>query len=255
MYGFHLFARDEDFDLLTGTLPGTLHFLLGDQLERARAVLSGRDTDEVAYAIDCLDWMLRKGSQPLFEESIEALKQQDHHFISRVKALRAYRAHFDITNQSNLPNAIWADYFAALTLAYVTEALYADQHPNESHDPQTTLDWVSALEAMDAVCFAEHLLADSKQQIPPPSDATERGRQGGKVSASKYSDLKDKVYTLYESKYSTGPSDREAARRILQELTEDDLSVLTADDKQIRIQKWIGTYKKEKDRKLQPKFV
>ena len=67
MYNFHLYARDENFDLLKGALSGTLYFLLGDQLERARAVLSGRNADEVAYAIDSLDWMLRQGKPPLIQ--------------------------------------------------------------------------------------------------------------------------------------------------------------------------------------------
>jgi hypothetical protein len=267
MFNFHLFDRDEDFDLLGGTLPGTLHFLFGDQLDRARVVLAGRSAQEIAYAIESLDWMLREGSQHLFAESMRVLKNKNHHVVNRVKALRAFMPHFDIANQSNLPNATWADYFAALTLAYITEALYAihestppggplpEHESTPRHDPQTALDWASALEAMDAVCFAEHLLADSQRQTPPPASAAALGRKGGKMRTAKFSNLKDKVLGLYERKYHTCPSNREAARRILLELTEKDLSVLSTDNPQERFQKWIGTYKKAQDDKLIQRFL
>jgi hypothetical protein len=268
-------------------LSDNLYFLFGDQLERARAVLAGRSTEEITYAIESLDYLLREGSQHLFAESVEVLKTKDHHFINRVKALRAYRTQMDITDQSHLPNATWADYFAAMALACVTESLYnvkhagpAFVHPKLPKIPAPAPDHVGyadvelALEAMDAVCFAEQLFAEALAQpatdaeqltgaparahAPPISDAAERGSKGGKVRAAKYGTLKDKVVSLYETKYQESRSNREAARRIFDELSAEDLSVLSdnlGDQNAVeRFAKWIGEHKKKQSEKIAQKF-
>lgn len=259
MNEFYLYARDEKFDLINGTLSGTHHFLFGDQMERAQAVFEGRTNEQAAYAIESLDWMLREGSLHLFKQTMEVLNTKEHHFISRVKALRAFMPHFEIADQSQLPNASWADYFAALTLAYVTEALYAADKPAYDGEPieehMNDIDWESALEAMDAACCAEQLLSETKLKNRQPRTSAESGSLGGKIRASKYSNIKNKVFKLYENKYHTRPSNRDAAKRILNDLSDDDLSVLRTDDKLKRIEKWIKEYKERSDKKLNQYFT
>ena len=168
--------------------------------------------------------------------------------------------HFDIANQSRLLKARWADYFAALTIAYAGEALYAakeepllrEKFPEafRTQPPNTVsnIGWGLALEAMDAVCFAEAIASETSALRVPVPDAAARGRRGGLIRAAKYSDLNDKVINLYKTKYQTSPSNRQAARCILSELSKDDLSVLNTDDPQKRLEKWIGEQKKREQR-------
>ncbi|MBK8162005.1 MAG: hypothetical protein IPK65_02275 [Gammaproteobacteria bacterium] len=124
MLHYHLFEFDLAFDLKTGRLPDSLHLFFGDQLTRARALLADRTPTQIDFLIDSLDWILRESGPKEFETAIAATERDGECFISRVKALKLRREEFDITGQPSLPDASWVDYFAVLTLAYVSEYLY-----------------------------------------------------------------------------------------------------------------------------------
>jgi len=76
-------------------------------------------------------------------------------------------------------------------------------------------------------------------------EAKKNGQSGGHARAIKYKPLKKKIFEIYDKKYSS-LENIDAARRILKELTSDDLSVLTTGDPEKRIATWIAEYKKLK---------
>lgn len=257
MFNFRLYARDEAFDLLRGTLPPMLHAALGDQLERARRVLHHRSAAEVAHAIESLEWLLRESNRVFFAEAMQLLNEQDSVFISRVKALRALMPHIDISRQKHLPKASWADYFAALTLAYVQELLYMEKDHTarkatlakadafkqrmyaEMDSQRTSIHYASAIEAMDAVCFAEHLAA-----LHRAKDVLRKaGAKGARLKARPFDALKTRCLKLYETEFARR-SNRAAAIKILEKLSPDELKIFSSPEPEITIAKWIGDYKK-----------
>jgi hypothetical protein len=204
VFAFHLYARDEDFDLVCGSLPAYLHVLLGDQLERARAILHIRSREEIAYAIGSLDWILREASGVLFEEVTRRLETQDHAFVNRAKVLHVLSRDIDISAQTALPNATWAEYFAAFTLALIGELLYAvktalaiqsrngetdttqRQIDREMEQNQVRLGFGYAIEAMEAIGYAERFQAEDTLRRGLPQDSQRHDQTGGKVRAADY---------------------------------------------------------------------
>jgi hypothetical protein len=251
---YHLYVYKEDFDFINGELPDQLHFYFGDQLDRARDVLKNRSLVEIHYALDSLDWILRQGSNVHREVAFKKADIKGYAFTHRVKALKDYANVVDISGQSQLPNATWADYFAVLTLAYVAETLCEENYRHESFPSPTNeaehpfhIDW--AVESMEAVCYAEQLQAlDALRKELALPDTTEvmqqRGQKGGLIRSQRFSELKDKVIKLYKEKY-TARSNRDAAKRIEKDLSQEDLAVLTSAEPWETFTRWIAQYKRD----------
>ena len=171
-------ARDQDFDLVCGSLPSYLHVLLGDQLERARTILHTRSHEEITSAIDCVDRMLREARGIHFDKVTRRLETRDHALVNRAKVLHALSRDIDISGQQALPNATWAEYFAAFTLTLIGEALYAvknalaiesdngetdaiqRQIQSEMLQNEVRIGFRYAIEAMEAIGYAERLQAE-----------------------------------------------------------------------------------------------
>jgi hypothetical protein len=249
-FDYHLYAYDPDFDLKAGSLPGALYFTFGDQLQRARALLAKRTQEEIRYAFESIDWLLRKGSDWHFYEAIAGA---DHEpvFVNRVKALRCLVDKVDLWGQADFPDATWSEYFAALAVVTVAEALYEytdgarQLPPGATHDSAKLGRILSdlAIEAMDAVSFAEGLfMRDQVKQ----QDRKERGSKGGKKRVKRFNELKNKVLKIYWEKY-TNRSNRDAAKRIWEnEITDEDRAILSPDDPVRRLAIWIGDGKKHR---------
>jgi len=247
MFDSHTYVRDEQFDLLTDELPDHLLFLLGDQMRRARDVLTSRNHAEISYAIESLDWMLREGGKHLFKETMAALKTQDDAFIDRVKALRALMKNIELDDQPSFPNATWAEYFAVLTLVYVAEALQPENwgHASQSDEPYSIKpDW--AIEAMDAVGFAERLQSEALLIQQNSESLKGLGSKGGKIRAAKFNALRNKVISIYLEKHQNR-SNREAAKRIVSELSKGDLSALSTGEPNLTFERWIGQHKRQQN--------
>jgi hypothetical protein len=265
MSDFRLYALDEDFDLIDGPLPDSMEFKFGDQLDRARAVLKGRSRNQMRYGLESLDWMLRKGGDMLMKEALKSSTEKGV-FIDRVKALHALMnsGEVEIDNQTSLPGASWADYFALLTLAYVAEVLHMVKSPSDRLDnfylefgldpskykirDKVITEW--AIEAMDAVSLAERLqseaellhdIGDSGKVICEHMRGL--GRKGGKTKPKEFGQLRSKCLQLYSERY-LHLSNRGAARRICKELTNDERQIFTTDLPQETIEYWLGKFKR-----------
>lgn len=254
MVQYKLYAY-EDFGYLTGPLPRRINNVYGEILTRARALLGHRSEYQIGGALESLDWMLRRST--LLEKAL-AEDKPDGSIINRVKALRAYREDIELTDQPTLPNATWAEYFAVLALAYVAEAVFIENHSHidatsRDHDP-TSNDaflWNQALEAMDAIAYAEGLHTLEKTLEALEAERTTiasevmrlHGGKGGRIRAAKFSALKQKVIDRYNEDYSNR-SVRLAAKKIYEELKGEINVTLSTDEPTKTLEKWIGQYKK-----------
>ncbi len=260
------YLKGGEFDYLSSPLPPHLREFFGDQIDRSRPLLAGRSPAEFDYALDSLDWMLHKGGELLFYEAIKVAKEKGHCALSRVKAMKQLVPRTDISEQPELPDVTWADYFAVLSIAFIGEVLTdqdfrAQPAVRPSHAAGGAIhgdllwDEVvirNALESMEAVSYAEQLqgearlLRELESEKPSAKQlAKTRGRKGGKMRAAKYSALKSRVISLYHNRHSD-LSNRQAAKTILErELTDKERGVLETQDPHIRLEKWIGEFKRD----------
>lgn len=260
MLHYHLFEFDPAFDLLNDKLPDALHGYFGDQLNRARALLVGRTPTQVDYLLDSLDWMLRESGPKEFDTAMTITERDGECFVSRVKALKLRYREFDISNQSWVLDASWVDYFAVLTLAYIDEMLYEYKQANETRESQFKIDPASlmidwALEAMDAVCYAELLKAVADQlaehdmrtkmdiDTAVREELQERGRKGGLKRAEPFAHLRQKVLQRYEMNYM-GKSAHKAATLIYEDLKMEVDKILSKYEPEKRLEKWIGQHRR-----------
>lgn len=253
MHYSRLFDSTIDFDLLTGELPAELRPYFGDQVRRARKILKDRTEEEVEYALDSLEWMLKSGMQTLFANAIiEEEEFPEGRFINNAKALKYLDQEYDISDQADFPDATWAEYFAILTLSYIPELMILEKYspPIKPESPigRAVFEYIQrhggdmrtqwALETMEAICYAEQL-----QHIT--GSASNYGSIGGNKRAAKYNDIKQKVIDLYLAKY-TARSNRDAARIIYKIMKEEIDAVLNNDDPVKRIEIWIGKHVRNK---------
>lgn len=251
MINYYLYSYSEAVDFKEGNIPNALHFSFGDQLGRARRILNNRSNSEIQYALESIDWLLRKGGDWHFYETITS--DEEYFPTNRVKALRCLVDKVDLIGQEDFPNAAWGEYFAVLTIAYVVEAMYELEH-GEEHLPATPnnrprMDMTEyglnfpeqAIEAMDAISYAEGLLAvDSARKYVHKT----MGKKGGMKRVAPYNQLKNKICTIYKNKY-TNLSNQKAAKSIwTHDLSETDREVLVLnDDPEHQIAVWIGRCK------------
>lgn len=232
---------NESFDFFDDEIQENdkLYFSLGDQLNRARSILQGRSREQIEYIIESLDWMLRESSQLEFEASMSRLENEESVFITRVKAFKLFSENYDITNQPNLPNASWADYFATLSLITILEAI----HPENYEYSISNLDF--PLEALEAVCIAEfHRELEQSESL----SAKRKGKTGGKRKASKYGEIINKVLIAYRDTPDISDLSNRKAGYLLSEMLKDEIqsSPLDTEEPEHRIEIWLGKYKNGK---------
>ncbi|PCI22602.1 MAG: hypothetical protein COB62_01155 [Piscirickettsiaceae bacterium] len=246
---FHtLYSYNEDFDFFDDSLPDNYSLAFGDQLSRARKLLKKRSRGQINYIIESLDWMLKEGDKILFEHINKKTDIEGEAFHDRVKSLKSYSEAFDITNQENLPNATWTDYFATLSLVTILEALHPDNFPDQS------IDHSYPMEAMEAVCIAEFYNETAELN---KNDSRKSGKAGGNTRAHPFEALKVIVLTFYRDtpRYQNpNLSNKQAAKLLLKEesLKNQITKILTSEPEQIQetIAKWIGNYKYGKYKNL-----
>lgn len=239
MSDYYIYKYDESFDFFEGELPQHLnmYFIFGDQLIRARKLLTHRSREEINFIIESLDWMLRQSGRLETEQSFIRRETEDIIFINRVKALKLYSESFEITQQELLPDATWTDYFAVLSLVTILEAL----NPNNLIE-KTFLDHELPMEALEAVCLAEFYkeLAETTT-----NEFKKRGQAGGQKRASKFGDLMKKVLTKYdETPRYQNTSNRQAARYLMDDFHEEIAETLSGSEPRETLERWIGKHKK-----------
>ena len=226
MSSYKIRAFKDDFDFHHDKLPESLIFKFGDQLQRSRELLKSRNQLEILHAIDLLDWMLLQGEELEITHSLDELKgDTDNIFINRVKALKILKesGQVDISEEENLPNAKWSEFFSVLTLVYISEILYSYEYLleegsaiKETDYPQI-IEW--AIESMDAISSAEQYKYIETLPEIEKLQRTNKAKSGFKARDAKIKPIRDKCICHYNEHYKEkNLSNREAARRIVKDL-------------------------------------
>jgi len=267
MIYYKLEKYDDNFDWINGDLPDEIIHHFGDQLIRARSLLKNRRQQEIAYALSSLDWMLKKGSE-LFSSNIEELfKTSGNIFTNRVKALKYLQDEIELDGQRQFKNATWHEYYAILTLACIGESLdilHEDETAEEVFvseemaksllDSKNRLLDKKALEAMDSIGFAEQCKIVFDIHNKELSSYKDRGSKGGQIRSNKYSQLRELSIQLYLERYSH-LSALGAAKKIVEELPEEELDILDSDTPWETVAAYIRSYNKECKKKAKKMWV
>lgn len=249
MFHYRLLERDPEFDLLTGTLPDALHLYFGNQLARARALIAHRTPMQIDYLLDSLDWIFQDSGAIEPAYATAKAYQEGERLTSRVNALKLRSPNFDLSNQSSILDATWSDYFAVLAIAYADEALYEYKAQPQAPTPEWTIGFLQhmtacAIESMDAICYAELLIAlDNNVSTRMRKEFQERGRKGGLRKTARFSELRDKVLR-YSDKY-LNKSVRETARLSYETFQSEVNTVLHTTDPEKQLEKWIGSHRRQ----------
>jgi hypothetical protein len=261
---YGLFRIADDFDYFESPLTGLFEFQFGDQLARARSLLANRSPAEIEYGLDSLNWLLRQGGERFMAE-ILAGEHGDPVFMNRPKALKRLVPVFDLADQAGFPRAQWHEYFALLGLACVGEVLYeAGCSWEDIHGPlaaemdlEAARERVdgqrmeAAMEALEAVCYAEHLqeVKQLRQQLSEAErDRLERqrewGRAGQRVKMRQFDELRQRLLSHYDANL-TNRTNRAAAKRLCDQFQSEIEAVLTTDDPVQQVAKWIGQHRRK----------
>lgn len=243
----------DHFDPLTGTLPERLESLFGTTVERARHILHHRQSrTEIAYGLESLDWILEKGNEavrPLVIRSVEA-SQRERYYSSDARLLSLYMDYFDIDGQPSLPNATWPEYFAILALSFAGEAVNVVLSSSETYlsEGQALIQkagWISdlAIDAVDAIELGENFSAGTETLKNHQLFQDRISNLHGRERVAKYDELRRKVISVYEQKFSHENS-QEASKHIMQQLGNDAKAVLVARDPEKKFEDWIGQYRR-----------
>lgn len=240
-YRIRLFK--DDFDFHIDNLPESLKVYFGDQYQRAQKILQKRNHIEILYAIDLLDWMLFEGKrlQIIFDES--SSNQSKRLYANRVKALKQLKSshQVDISEPRYFPQANWSDYFAVMSLVYITEILHSYDYLIEhgqlimETDVPRIMEW--AIECMDAICTAE------LYQYQEMTELNHIENKDVLIRNMDFAQIKSDILCRYSKKFAhTNISNREAAIEIVEDLKK--TKHCSGRFPYETIERWIEQYKK-----------
>lgn len=213
-----------------------------DIARRARAVVAKRSEDEIRAALVELRTVLDAGLETFSVHTIKRMSAKGikRQHMSNVAQLQHYMEAHGPMQSTGFQNATWAEYFAALALLLVFELIAEN-------------DFAPAVDAMEAVCFAELIQAATEEGLDADNHARkliarlrrQQARSGGRAKGKRFDGLKTKVRQLDDTKYS-GLSARESARRICVDLADEVKATLTTPDPENTVQIWLGQSRRER---------
>jgi hypothetical protein len=191
------------FHPLRGVLPDTFPEFGGDIVYRARTLLDKRSDEEIFAAIEIINWIIDES--PAREEALAALEkglssasdranETDEGNIndssirrdlySSTYALKARQAKYDITGDERLPNASWAEMFAALALSLIDQAFEDEvrygnkaltgagidsdwfyEYRAVSHASYWLIEAMDAIGTAEGIRYLESVVTESKQKV------------------------------------------------------------------------------------------
>jgi hypothetical protein len=148
------FIQFDRFDPMTGDAPDAPFGLLPTIVARARKLLASRSRKQIVSAAQTADWLI--------DEYNSARGDGNHATGSAVDALKGCIGDYVLGDDPDFPNGREFEYFAVLALWKVADAIHQLQTPTDDGHPiryefRCSVAGSDALEAMDAVCWAEHL--------------------------------------------------------------------------------------------------
>lgn len=141
------FRRFEVFDPKDGDVPSYPFNHLASIALRARRLLSYRSREQIITAANNIDWII----VDYFSKDITL---PDTEITSEVTALKEAISSYALDDDTDIPNAKEREYFAVLALWRIEDSL---EWIELKHQHSLSLAGDAALDAMDAVCYAEYL--------------------------------------------------------------------------------------------------
>ena len=265
------------FDPLAGQLPDPHAILFVELIHKARKILHGFSSAEIAEAGLAIRHIPQdpRFIDPLIEElKGEAIKTSFNGTeleviptTNEVDAVFQNIGNIDLSKYISLDKFGWAQVFAIWALSYGEKIASDDatlqSWPENSPFPKPTSERVSQIiqeyfqEASHAMTLAEVLI---KQESLQKTLLSARNRNAAKQRTSKTSaPLKERVLSLYAEKHQNR-SNRDAASKIYNELLSlgeisfnhstnqlafNNQFALQTDDPQKRFEIWVGQYKRK----------
>lgn len=206
MYSTYLFAFDA-FDPMSDEAPAYSSETLRDIVGRARAVLKGRTSRQLKDGLQRLDWMLAETCNQFQQDELIKAPHLEAHEPSAETLLTRSMEMYDIEAQSALPDAIWAEYFAILALAHIGEIATARRGPifGSTLGAREKEWWfvesthAHAIQAMEAVCCAEHLVTQAVVQVAKQEKISLQARQAAIKRHADITRLKQEFFDYYHA--------------------------------------------------------
>lgn len=237
-----------------GTLTTTFGFLISS----CQKQLGERQADELQYAVEFVNWLMREANHRFTHDFINANKDDNEvHFYTDPRQILAFFEDFDLEDQEGFPNATPEDYFAVLSLAKCFEALETHEritafetgksgtivqgYPEDLQDSlyHTAISARDSLlqEAKDLIAFIDGIKFAQLR-------ARNAGKRGAAAKSTRFAMLRDKLMAAYDQHYQK-MTNRQAANRLYQEFREEVDKELRTDDPANRLAIWIGQHKKK----------
>jgi Glu-tRNA(Gln) amidotransferase subunit E-like FAD-binding protein len=201
-------------------------------IERAKIILVGRDKDEILAAIS----IMHRLSHLLKMAYIRKNKptKDDSVIFSDVQAMLECRKEVEITPVKGMVSKpTWAELLAAFSLKQAIEGIqyWEDKDTFKKYAKDLAVSSVSAITAAELL-----------------NEPIKAGKKGGiqRKSLDHYNTINDKLCLIYWDKYSK-LSNRKAATKLLNDLSEKEKNTFATIEPEITIQKWIAEWKKNKN--------
>lgn len=228
----------EDFDPFKDDLPEGAPPELDNIISRSIKLLSKRDKEEISAAINAMhnlsmNLMFRYGEK-LSRELPKSRNITHPYLVSEALINCKNKVELTkITGMKNMPT--WSELYAAYAIKLACECLEYWKQRSTSNSFEVLFP-ESIINAMVLVSIAEVL--------KPFHTA---GKKGGmaKVKFSQFDSLKVQCHALWLEKYHSR-SARDAAKRIMNDLSKDERNKFRTPTPEVTIQKWIGSWKKER---------
>lgn len=250
-YNMHLQAP---LEAPHGSLTATFGFLISS----CQKQLGKRPIEELQYAVEFVNWLMREADHRFTHDFINADKDENEVlFYTDPRQILALFEDFDLEDQEGFPNATPEDYFAVLSLAKCFEAV-------ETHERITAFEAGESATIVEgypeglqdslyhsAISARENLLQEAKDLIAfidgikfAQLRARNAGKRGAAVKSTRFAMLRDKLMATYDERYQK-MTNRQAANRLYQEFRDEVEKELRTDDPVNRLAIWIGQHKKK----------
>ncbi|MDH5633990.1 MAG: hypothetical protein OEZ10_13505 [Gammaproteobacteria bacterium] len=250
------------FDPKSGPMPDYFEDHFGFVAKRARTVLMSRNKEFILNAYDILEAMydecgpwkmeaLENDGQPDYELHKHYL-EGDAQYSVAYDFVHMIIGEYDLVSEESLKHPTWPEMLAVIALAKIAEAHWnISQVSSEEQDIGHELDAIDSCgillsEATDAIAIAEGLqyTEDMIEHIDRLDKLTSGPSRGGKKRAENYKPLRGYVISEWLERHKN-ISVRQAAIKIWKTVPDDLKDLISTDDPEKRLEKWIGIYKKQ----------
>ena len=226
------------FDPIKGKVPKYFSYQFEYIARNARNILKGRTRKQIDYGVKTINWIMEMADwesteNKLFDEIVNNLSitnkkakgkannkkpELNNDYYSPASMLLNSIGNYDISDQTDLPNAIYSEYFAILALAII-EVVCKEEKELDNLQPLNHL----AFNSMEAISYA-NLLASSKLDELTKIFATKQLRKKISSAALKGHEKRRKIKIKFIEFYKKGEFKKKnrAVKEFIKTLTDEE---------------------------------